>query len=549
MSPNRIISALCLSLLACDPGVVGELERVSVPPLDPQHVDEEVQALTTLASMAVARSQHSATKLPSGKVIVIGGNETVLPSVELFDSATSSWSAAAPLATNRRAHTTTLLNDGTLLVVGGVGASSVLASCERYTPSTNTWAACAAFPRTSYGHTATLLNDGRVLVVGGVGYTNTTYFYDPTANSWTAGPPLAAGRMRHAAVRLNNGAVLISGGMISSGWTASTEILWPNSSAWQSAGTMRNPRNGHSMVVVNGWKNGLVLVAGGGGPNTHNKWEMYNVINGWGTVMGTEYTLGGHSSGTLIALADGTVLLVGDAYGNLNIERMPSNSYTWEVSDTLPQTRNDVPMVELADGKVLLPGGELTVVNGTNSKHASVLVTNAVPAAAFDSALKAPACRYQQSVCAATTSGRASVGPEANAPLTLNNSCADGTAGYFHSDESIDSIRIRSVDGTAITVGKPVIAEVDVWAYAGYTTDKLDLFITSNIATPAWSLVATLTPNKAGASRLSATFTMPSTLTFNYALRAQFRWMGTATPCTTGPYDDRDDLVFAVRWP
>ena len=217
-------------------------------------------------------------------------------------------------------------------------------------------------------------------------------------------------------------------------------------------------------------------------------------------------------------------------------------------SDLVYELRNVAPIVAFIK-KVLLPGGELTVVNGSNQKHASVLVTNGVAPATYDATFKAPTCRFQQSVCAATTAGRGSIGPEANAPLTLNNSCADGTAGYFHSDESIDGIRLRSTDGTAITVGKQVIAEVDVWAYASYTTDKLDLFITSNTTTPSWALVATLTPTKAGASTLTATFTMPSTLSFNYALRTQFRWMGSATPCTTGPYDDRDDLVFAVRWP
>jgi hypothetical protein len=31
------------------------------------------------------------------------------------------------------------------------------------------------------------------------------------------------------------------------------------------------------------------------------------------------------------------------------------------------------------------------------------------------------------------------------------------------------------------------------------------------------------------------------------AVRAQFRYLGSASSCTTGSYNDHDDLVFAVQ--
>jgi leucyl aminopeptidase len=52
-------------------------------------------------------------------------------------------------------------------------------------------------------------------------------------------------------------------------------------------------------------------------------------------------------------------------------------------------------------------------------------------------------------------------------------------------------------------------------------------------------------PTKAGAQTLSTTFTLPTGSL--QAVRAQFRYLGRATSCTTGPYNDHDDLIFAVQ--
>jgi leucyl aminopeptidase len=49
----------------------------------------------------------------------------------------------------------------------------------------------------------------------------------------------------------------------------------------------------------------------------------------------------------------------------------------------------------------------------------------------------------------------------------------------------------------------------------------------------------------AGAQTLSATYTLPAGAL--QAVRAQFRYSGTAGTCSTGSYNDRDDLIFAVQ--
>src|SRR5262249_42574182 len=61
-------------------------------------------------SLATARNNHTATLLPSGKVLVAGGFENgSLASAEVYDPATGVWAATGSLVTARYFHTATLL--------------------------------------------------------------------------------------------------------------------------------------------------------------------------------------------------------------------------------------------------------------------------------------------------------------------------------------------------------------------------------------------------------------------------------------------------------
>jgi hypothetical protein len=99
-------------------------------------------------------------------------------------------------------------------------------------------------------------------------------------------------------------------------------------------------------------------------------------------------------------------------------------------------------------------------------------------AALYDTVLKTPRCSGAASFCDSGTLlvGRASRGPEPNAPNTLAGACADGSIGSFHVDESNDRIRVSILDGTNLVVGKTVRIEAIVWAFSGFTGDKLDVF-------------------------------------------------------------------------
>lgn len=170
--------------------------------------------------------------------------------------------------------------------------------------------------------------------------------------------------------------------------------------------------------------------------------------------------------------------------------------------------------------------------------------------ASYDSTLKAPKCLGPGSVCDSGTllNGRGDItgGAEPNQPNTIFNSCADNMVGSYHSDESIDRIRISTLDGSSFAPGKTVKIEVTVWAFSE-TDDYLDLFYTDDATNPSWTYMTTLSPSITGEQVLSTTFTLPSGGSLQ-AVRANFLYQGAPTPCSGGSdnYDDHDDLVFAV---
>jgi FG-GAP-like repeat len=169
--------------------------------------------------------------------------------------------------------------------------------------------------------------------------------------------------------------------------------------------------------------------------------------------------------------------------------------------------------------------------------------------AVYNSTLRAPECAFMGNSCDSGPSlllGKDNMtgGAEPNQPNTIHDSCADGTAGTFHVDESIDRLKVFSVSGPVLERGRIVRVSATVWV-ADPTQDALDLYYATNAENPAWTYVATLVPRASGSQTLSVAFRLKTGRL--QAIRANFRKGGTSSSCTTGAYNDHDDLAFAVR--
>ena len=236
--------------------------------------DPATNSFRSAEPMAQGRSGHTATLLPNGKVLVVGGYtsrhanpDVVLDSVELYDPLTGHWTVGAGLAEARYFHTATLLTDGRVLVIGGRGNRLAVTSAEIYDPDTGAWTDAGDMAGPRYLHTATLLTDGKVLVAGGGDVFHVALasaeIYDPEADTWTVAAPMAGIRVAHAASILGDGTVLVMGGIneVHNGATNSAERYDPETNAWTAAASMPEPRSRHTATLL---PDQTVLVFGGG---------------------------------------------------------------------------------------------------------------------------------------------------------------------------------------------------------------------------------------------------------------------------------------------
>ncbi|MBK8872280.1 MAG: S8 family serine peptidase [Elusimicrobia bacterium] len=205
--------------------------------------------------------------------------------------------------------------------------------------------------------------------------------------------------------------------------------------------------------------------------------------------------------------------------------------------------------VQLSDGLHRLTARAFDEAGHSQDDTRQITVANGPRVALFDPTVGAPLCAQPDAVCASggllEARSQLDLLPEPNNPNTLGGSCNDGSSGKYHTDESNDWLQVSSIDGTPLTAGGLVRVDAKVWAYST-KNNYLDLYVTGRVASPVWTHVATLQPMETRAVVLSSTFTLPSGSEGLQAVRGVFRYQGVSSACSSGDYDDHDDLAFAV---
>lgn len=187
------------------------------------------------ATMTVARAGHSATQLPDGKVLLVGGlsPDGRYQLAEVFDPATETFTVLAAVDNRERGlHATAQLPDGSVLALGGESeATESIESVVQFhgdDGGTSRVLANLLRPRTLVD--GAVSRDGRVFLFGGeIGPGNVT---TETAESYSAstGPSAIASlpgpRVGHTTTRLPDGRFLIAGGEDAEGRLLSTVLLY-----------------------------------------------------------------------------------------------------------------------------------------------------------------------------------------------------------------------------------------------------------------------------------------------------------------------------------
>jgi Galactose oxidase, central domain len=314
-------------------------------------------------AMSVARSGHTATLLPDGRVLVVGGNSSITTS-EIYDPALNEWTIAGNLSTARVGHTATLLPNGQVLVLGDT-YSGRSKSADLFDPATGHWKLSGELHISRAAHSATLLKNGEVLVAGG-DYTFTiAELYTSATDQWRDTGNLSTVRLRHTATLLPDGRVLVAGGSIAGLMTA--EVYNPTTGEWRTTGAMKYRREAHTATLL---PDGRVLVAGALpyyispypgplNPSSIASTEIYSsTTNSW--TSGAPMTVPRWAH-TATLLPDGRVIMIGgySEYGQVqsSVEIFDPASNRWYAARPLASPRASHTATLLADGTILVVGG------------------------------------------------------------------------------------------------------------------------------------------------------------------------------------------------
>ena len=355
-----------------------------------------------------SRQLSVAVPLADGRALVTGGvndQEQSYSSTYIFDPATETWSKSGLLGTARTNATAAVLKDGRVLVAGGhfrngpTGATeaptvilaafnpgladidmpvftAALATAEIFDPATGTWSSTGPMIYARNGAQAVTLNDGKVLIFGseaswnsGVAVDERTFesaeIYDPATGTFTlAGslPPIEREALQ------------------ASGPTGANPI------------PLHRPDPGFGELVVVPDSRPFLIGLGQGWKHVGEITRSFWLEDDWVEMAGTYVAIGEPtphmlyvpgvrdlSGSTASLLPDGRILIAGgysslepfDDEGRTSYRHEHSDEALifdpggeWSIAPAMPVPRAGGTAVTLADGSVLVLGGNFEIGEG-----------------------------------------------------------------------------------------------------------------------------------------------------------------------------------------
>jgi len=308
-------------------------------------------AWVSTGSLLYSRSNHTATRLLAGNVLLVGGSSTT--ATEIYNEASGTFAAAGSMSTNRSGQTATLMSTGKVLIAGGEtngSISTILSSYDVYNPATG-WSS-GSMKSARKGHAAALLGNGKVLIAGGRptsgSGTSTAELFDGTTSTLTTALPEL--RAYHGMVPLSNGKVLIVGGSLGYPGTMTATALVSDGVTHTSVGSMgvaRTLSNGMAVALPNG----KVLIVGGG--TAQSEWfDGVSSFSNVGAALPALNVTAGDAlkSGKALVFAlngPSTYFQLFDGISKFSTESKPSSA----------SANSGSTLTTLASGKILLAGG------------------------------------------------------------------------------------------------------------------------------------------------------------------------------------------------
>ncbi len=311
-------------------------------------------------SMSVERSNHVSALLPSGRVLVAGGEGPGLATAEVYDPATATWAVTGALSDKHARTAAVTLASGKVLVAGGFNGVDNTLVAEVFEEATGTWSPTGPMVFGRSGHRLNVLPTGQVLATGGYRYVNkavsvtmTAELYDPVSNVWDSTGQMSTERADHVSTTLADGKVLVAGGLRSTfAETPLAELYDPAAKTWTKTGPMTTGRGQFAAAVL---PSGRLLVMGGISSPSMSTAEVYNPTTG--TWFGVAPMSNFRRFPTATRLASGAILVAG-GFQSETAETFREQTSAWTPVPSMANGREGHTANLLASGQVLVAGGD-----------------------------------------------------------------------------------------------------------------------------------------------------------------------------------------------